>query len=134
MLSPMNRNPRFLAAVLTIAIICVLPATAVAQGADGYMPPGPGIVQDTEPPPSSSEPSNTEPPPGDSQQPPSAAPSPSGAPGSPGAQPAPAQQAVQTGGLPFTGLDLGLIALAGLAVLALGLGLRRLSPARSALR
>ena len=132
----MNRNPRFLAAVLTIAMIGVLPATAVAQGADGYTPAGPGIVQDTEPPPPSShsDPVNIETPRGDSQQSPSAAPSPSGAPGSPGAQPAPAQQAVQTGGLPFTGLDLGLIALAGLAVLALGLGLRRLIPARPSLR
>jgi len=91
--------------LFAIALTGALPGTAVAQAPDGYAAPGPAIVRDT-------------------SSGPIVAPS-------RGIASAPAQQA---GALPFTGSDLGLVALAGFAVLALGLGLHRLSPRPSARR
>jgi len=91
--------------LFAITLTGALPGTAVAQAPDGYAPPGREMIRDTSPGPI-------------------AAPS-------QGTAPAPAQQA---GALPFTGSDLGLVALAGFAVLALGLGLHRLSPRPSARR
>ena len=54
------------------------------------------------------------------------APASSGAPAAPVAT-ASAPESVPSGSLPFTGLDLGLIAAGGLLLLGLGVGMRRLS-------
>ena len=76
-----------LVAVMLLSLSLAAPAAFGQSNRDGYVPPGPSIVDQTE---SSSDPGEE---------------------------------------LPFTGLDLGLLAVAGGSLLLLGFGMRRLTRA-----
>lgn len=96
-------------ALLAISAMLVLPAVASAQSGPGYGSPS-GTVQTTI--------ENGSAPKKQAQSVPAAATS----------TPAPESK----GTLPFTGLQVGLVAIAGLALVATGLGLRKLGSTRSA--
>jgi hypothetical protein len=104
-------RPRLMGRLRKIAIAAVmgaalmLPASAFAQGTpaqDAYDTPAGSIEEATPPPPSIPPPPRHDPPP-------------------------PTITEAKGGSLPFTGLDLGLMVGAGGMLLALGLGMRRLS-------
>jgi hypothetical protein len=95
-------------AVLIVGAFVVLPASAVAQSAQGgYNQPG-GVVQDQ---------IETQPAQAESETPPAAT------------QAAPPAQSDQGGELPFTGFDLALVVAAGGVLLLLGFGIRRFTRA-----
>lgn len=106
-------RPRVMARLRKFAIAAVmgaalmLPASAFAQApaTDGYDTPAGSIEEAIPPPPTPPPP--TPPPPHD--------------------PPPPTITEAKGGSLPFTGLDLGLMVAAGGVLLAVGLGMRRLS-------
>lgn len=105
----MGRMRKIAIAAAMGAAFMVVPATALAQtpAQDAYDTPG-GSVQEALPPPPNpvcEEPNGCQPP----------------------VPPPPTITEARGGSLPFTGLDLGLMVGAGGVLLALGLGMRRLS-------
>lgn len=89
-------------AVLLLTLALASPAALAQSGQDGYVSPGPDVIDDTD----------------DS---------------GPASDPATASDTNDTNDsgtqseLPFTGLDLGLVGVAGASLLVLGFGMRRLT-------
>jgi len=105
----MNKLRRTLGVVWAVSLLMLAlaaPAAMAQSGQDGYVPPGPEVIDDTNQSDSSDDsqelgsPSSTDP-----------------------------DDSGSGGELPFTGLDLGLVALAGGSLLVLGFGMRRLTRA-----
>ena len=95
----MNKLRRTLGVVWAVSLLMLAlaaPAAMAQSGQDGYVPPGPEVIDDT----NQSDSSSTDP-----------------------------DDSGSGGELPFTGLDLGLVALAGGSLLVLGFGMRRLTRA-----
>jgi hypothetical protein len=102
-------------ALLAATAMLVLPAVASAQTPLGYGPTPNGTVQSTI--------ANSPTPPKQAKH--------SGSNSAPAAATS-TPAATEKGSLPFTGLEVGIVAAAGLALVATGVGLRKMGSARSA--
>jgi len=87
--------------------LAVAPAGFAQSGGDGYIQQGPSVIDQTD---SGTDPSARD-----------------GMPSSGNDPSADAADNADGGELPFTGLDLGLVALAGASLMVLGVGMRRLT-------
>lgn len=98
--------------IMTFALMA--PAAMAQSSQDGYIQEGPSVLDRTE---------------GDGGEPPAET--------EPPADTEPQANTSQSGGssdeLPFTGLDLGLVAVAGFSLMLLGVGMRRLTRAPDSL-
>lgn len=108
------------AALMGVAMLLFAPsAFAQTSAQNGYSTPG-GVVQTQVTPPASTTAPATTAPSVTTQSSPATATTPKAA-------PVATTEAKTSGKLPFTGLDLALVVIAGAVLLAIGLGIRRLS-------
>ncbi len=100
-------------AALTLVLALMAPSAMAQSSQDGYIEEGPSVLDRTE---------------GDGGDTPADAPADTPADTSDAGEPAPSSEE-----LPFTGLDLGLVAVAGASLMLLGVGMRRLTRAPDSL-